>query len=152
MGVRIVENSATDLAVGDEQEPLEFVVTPELNEQYLYAVADYDPRYTVPGPDGASIVHPAVLLNMTSRTRSPSFALPEGWSSIHARDETEFLRPARVGETLTVRWTVVALYEKRGRPYQAVEAVVTDGQGRTVLRRIAHSTVARTEHALRRRA
>jgi acyl dehydratase len=148
MAVRHVDNAAADLRVGDEQEPLAFTVTPELNEQYVYAVEDYRPCYLRPGPWGAPLVHPALLLNMTSRTRSPSFTLPPGWSSIHARDETEFLKPARVGEALTVRWTVVDVYERKGRPYQAVECLVVDADGARVLRRVAHSTVSRPEKAV----
>lgn len=148
MGVRHVENSATELHVGDQQEPLEFAVTPELNQQYLYATADFHPRYIEDGPWGRPIVHPAVLLNMTSRTRSPSFRLPPGWSSIHARDETTFLAPARVGDRFKVAWTVIEEYERRGRSYQAVEVVVTDEDGNRILRRVAHSTVSRPEHAV----
>lgn len=148
MSVRHVDNAAMDLVVGDEQQPLAFAVTPELNEQYVYAVQDYRPCYLKEGPWGAPMVHPALLLNMTSRTRSPSFKLPPGWSSIHARDETEFLNPARVGDTLTARWKVVEVYERKGRPYQAIECLVVDATGERVLRRIAHSTVSRPDKAV----
>lgn len=148
MAVKAVENAQMDLQVGDEQAPLTFTVTPELNEQYLYAVADYHPRYVSEGAWGSPIVHPAVLLNMTSRTRSPSFKLPPGWSSIHARDETEFLKPARVGDTFTVTWKVVEVYERKGRPYQSVEIFVTNKAGERVMRRIAHSTVSRPDKAV----
>lgn len=148
MSVKIVENSALDLKVGDEQEQLVFTVTPELNQQYLMAVEDFHERYCRPGTWGDPIVHPSILLNMANRTRSPSFKLPEGWSSIHARDETEFHAPARVGDTLTVRWKVVECYERRGRPYQALEVLVTRPDGTLVLRRIAHSTVSRPDIAV----
>ena len=148
MAVKIVENSALDLNVGDEQAPLLFTVTPELNQQYLYAVEDYHPRYLEKGEWGEPIVHPAFLMNMSNRTRSPSFKLPAGWSSIHARDDTEFHSAARVGETLTVQWKVVECYERRERPYQALEVRITRPNGDLALRRIAHSTVSRQEKAV----
>lgn len=148
MAVRIVENTAMDLEVGDEQVPLEFTVTAELNQQYLFGLADFHPRYVEEGPWGKPIAHPALLLNMTNRTRSPSFKLPPGWGSIHARDETEFLAPARVGDTLTVCWTVVDVYERKGRPYQALESTVTNELGQRIMRRVAHSTVSRPERAV----
>ena len=148
MTVKIVENSALDLQVGDEQEPLVFTVTPELNQQYLFAVEDYHERYWARGEWGAPIVHPSILMNQSNRTRSPSFKLPKGWSSIHARDETEFHSAARVGETLTVSWKVVERYERRERPYQALEVRITRPDGQLALRRIAHSTVSRPDKAV----
>ena len=148
MAVKIVENSALDLDVGDEQAPLAFTVSSELNQQYLFAVEDYHPRYWSSGEWGEPIVHPSILMNMSNRTRSPSFKLPPGWSSIHARDETEFHSPARVGETLTVHWKVVERYERRERPYQALEVRITRPSGSLALRRIAHSTVSRPEKAV----
>lgn len=148
MAVKIVDNSALDLFVGDEQEPLVFTVTPELNQQYLFAVEDFNPRYLRSGAWGEPMVHPSILMNMSNRTRSPSFKLPPGWSSIHARDETEFRSAARVGETLTVTWKVVERYERRDRPYQALEVRITRPDGSLALRRIAHSTVSRPEKAV----
>ncbi len=148
MAVKIVDNSALDLKVGDEQAPLVFTVTPELNQQYLYAVEDYHPRYLEKGKWGDPIVHPSILMNMSNRTRSPSFKLPAGWSSIHARDDTEFHSAARVGETLTVQWKVVECYERKERPYQALEVRITRPNGELALRRIAHSTVSRPDKAV----
>lgn len=148
MAVKIVANSALELDVGDEQAPLVFTVTPELNQQYLFAVEDFHPRYWSSGEWGEPIVHPSILMNMSNRTRSPSFKLPPGWSSIHARDETEFHSPARVGDTLTVSWKVVERYERRERPYQALEVRITRPDGTLALRRIAHSTVSRPDKAV----
>jgi acyl dehydratase len=148
MAIKTVENSATDLAVGDQQAPLEFVVTPELNEQYVYAEEDYHPRYLTEGPWGKPLAHPGFVINMTTRARSPSFKLPPGWSSIHARCELRWFQPARVGDKLTVNWTVVDLYERKNRPYQAVEAVVTNERGEVIMRRVVHSTVSRPSNAV----
>ena len=121
---------------GFRAEPLEFVVTPELNQQYLYAQEDYSPVYL--GEDAK--VHPALLLNMSNTTRSPSHHLDTRSGNLHARDECQLLRPARVGDRFRVDWTVVEWYERRERPFRVTEAVVTDGDGQEVLRRRIHTT------------
>jgi hypothetical protein len=127
---------AQEWEVGFRAEPLEFTVSAELNQQYAYAQEDYDPLYV---GDGA-IVHPALLLNMSNTTRSPSHALDQRSGNLHSRDETWFLRPARVGSPLRVDWTVVEWYERKGRPYRVTEAVVTEADGGKVLRRRIHTT------------
>lgn len=138
----VMERTALDLTVGGQQEPLTFKVDAELNQQYLYSLEDFNLCYLREGSWGQPIVHPALLLNMTNRTRSPSFRLPQGYSSIHAKDETWFIAPARVGDVLTVSWTVVELYEHRGRPYQALDVLVVNQDGLQIMRRRVHSTIS----------
>jgi acyl dehydratase len=133
---------ASELGAGEELEPFEFVVTPELNQQYLYAEEDFHPRYWNETHAGPPIVHPSLLLNLSNHTRSPSFFLPPGWAGIHGADETSFLRPARVGERLKVTWRVIDAYEKRGKPYQKIEIRVVDEDGLAILRRIYEGTYA----------
>ena len=127
--------SAHQLQVGEEFEPFEFVVTPELNQQYLYAEEDFHPRYIEGGESTPALVHPGLLLNMSNNTRSPSFFLPEGWAEIHAAEETLYLRPARLGRRLRVTWQVVEAYKKRGRPWHVLDVRIVDEDGREILRR-----------------
>ena len=130
------EKIRTDqLKVGHEMERLEFVVTPEFNENYLDAVEDHHPRYTRETEFGPPVVHPALLNNYSNSTRSPSFYLPPGVGGIMAADETEYINPARVGKTLRVSWKVVDRYEKRGRQYLVREASIVDEDGTEILRR-----------------
>jgi hypothetical protein len=126
---------------GHEFEPLEFVVTPELNQQYLYAEEDFSPIYLEATSEGPPIVHPGLLLNMSNDSRSPSFSLPPGMAGLHARDETFFYNPARVGKRLRVTWKVVDTYEKRGRPYKIVECSVRDEDGVKIMNRLTHVTL-----------
>jgi acyl dehydratase len=130
------------MAVGDEFEPLEFLVTPELNQQYLFAQEDFHPRYIEEGEYGAPLVHPALLANMSSNTRSPSFQLPPGWAEIMAGDEVQYLNPARVGKRLRVTWKVVDTYHKRGRPWHVLDIRVVDEDGVRILRRRMTNTFA----------
>ena len=132
--------SANEWPVGFEADPLEFKVTPELNQQNLFAQEDFDPRYIEGGPTGQGIVHPSLLLNMSNTTRSPSYRLHAGIGGLHAREETTFLKSPAVGDIFTVNWTVVERYTKRDRPYAVVEVVVTNGDGEPVMKRLAHET------------
>ena len=136
------KKSAHLMDVGEEFEPLEFLVTPELNQQYLYAVEDYHPRYIEESEIGPPLVHPGFLLNMSNNTRSPSFHLPPGWAEIHAAEDTEYLNPAEVGKKLRVTWKVVRTFEKRGRPWHVLDILIVDEDGVEILRRKMTNTFA----------
>ena len=139
---RTVEKKRTDLLKpGDELEPLEFHVTREFNESYLYAVEDLHPRYQEATEARPSLVHTGLFVNYSNLTRSPSFHLPEGVSAIHTHEEAEFVGLGRIGETFRVTWKVVGSYERRGRPYQVMEALVA-GPGGAILRRTSTNTFA----------
>ena len=131
---------ADQVGIGQEFEPYEFRVTPEFNRQYLEAEEDYHPRYLQETDAGLPIVHPALLINHSNVTRSPSFHLPPGMAAIHAKEEVEFLNPGRVGKTFRVSWKVVDMYEKRVRPYQVKEALIVDEDGVEILRRMITDT------------
>ncbi len=140
-----MDKFAHELEPGDECAPLELVVSPELNQQYLFAQEDFDPRYLAPSASGPAEAHPALLLSLSSNTKSPSFRLAPGTGSIGAEDVVEFLVPARVGRMLRVTFRVVETYEKRGRDYQVTESLVTDEDGTAILRRWIHVTYFRRD-------
>ena len=123
-------------------EPFEFVVTPELNQQYLYAEEDFHPWYFKETEMGPPIAHPSLILNMSNGTRSPSFRLEAGQAGVHSRDETFFNTPAKVGSKLKVSWNWVEAYEKRERVFFVSEALVTDEKGAEILRRFIHNIIA----------
>jgi acyl dehydratase len=128
-------------------QPLEFTVTPELNQQYLFALEDFNPWYLQPSNEGAPLVHPGLLLNMSNGTRSPSYSTPAGRAGFHARDQAVFINPARVGDKLKVIWSSVGSYEKRGRSYSVSETVVTNQEDIEILKRFNHSTIASSEYS-----
>ncbi len=127
----------------DGFEPFTFLVTPELNEQYLYAVQDYHPRYLEVRGSGSPWVHPSLLLNQSNLTRSPSFGLKAGMAGVHAKEEVEFLNPGRVGKQFRVTWKVVEEYEKREKLYTVIETLIVDEDGREILRRKTHGVIAK---------
>jgi acyl dehydratase len=136
-----VERTPSDKqVVGHTLEPLEFTVTPEMNEQYLYGQEDYHPRYVERTPAGLPLVHPALLLNMSNMPRSPSFSVSPGLAAIHVGEQCEFLRPVRVGQPIKVTWVVRDAYEKRGRPYRVYDALITHAAGEPIMRRRIENT------------
>ena len=128
------------MQVGESYAPLEFTVTPSMNELFLYAIQDYHPRYWRETAEGPPIVHPVLLLQMSPRTRSPSWNLAPGMGSVLGREHSEFLAPGRVGCAFRVEWRVLEVYEKRGRPYHNTETLIYDDGGVLILRRQLHST------------
>ena len=129
------KKSTDQLEVGEELEPLEFVVTPEFNKQFLDALEDHHPRYLQETKLGPPVVHPGLLVNYSNRTRSPSYYLEPGVATVHAKEEIEFINPARVGKKLTVSWKVSEKYEKRGRLYSVVDVLIKDEDGMEILKR-----------------
>jgi len=122
-------------------EPIEFLVTPELNQQYLFAEEDFHPRYIEETEIGPPIVHPGLLLNMSNPTRSPSFASDIGPVGIHSRDEAFFLHPARVGKRVRVTWKQGEPYVKRDHYYKVFQTHVVEEGGLMIMKRICHGLI-----------
>lgn len=77
-----------EMLAGECYAQLEFTVTADLNQQFLYAVEDYNPLF-IDGRDGRPpMVHPVLLMHMTPRTRSPSYRQAPGMGSAFARDRS----------------------------------------------------------------
>jgi hypothetical protein len=138
---------AHELEPGDEYAPLEFAVTAEMNQQFLFAQEDFDPRYLAGHAGRPALVHPAILLQMAANTKSPSFKLAPGTGSILAEADTTFHSAVSIGTKLVVRWRVTERYEKRGRSYYVMLAEIADEHGTPVLRRALHLAFPRRESA-----
>jgi hypothetical protein len=131
---------AHELLAGESYQPLDFLVTADLNQQFLYAVEDFNPVF-VDGKGGRpALVHPVLLMHMSPRTRSPSYRQAPGMGSAFARDRSTYLRRAFVGSRFRVTWLVTDTYEQRGKIYQDYIAQICDEQGECVLRRELSST------------
>ena len=131
---------AHEMQAGDRYAGLEFTITADLNQQFLYAVEDFNPLY-LDGRDGRPpLVHPVALIHMTPRTRSPSYRQAPGMGSALARDSGVYSAPAWVGTPLRVEWLVLQTYEQRGKIYQDYLATVHDDGGREIFRRETSAT------------
>lgn len=133
------ENDIENLKKRMKYQPLILKITPELNEQYLYAEQDYAERYVSGGTDGKVYAHPALMLHQSLATRSPSFSLPPNMAGVHAVDEVEWFGAAEVGRTYTINWEFTDIYEKRGKVYLVSSAIVTDQENNVIMHRNMHS-------------
>jgi hypothetical protein len=123
-------------------EPWIFKVTPEWNDQYLFAEQDCKSRYMEDTDMGPALVHPGLLLNQSLVTRCPSFHLMERMASVHSMDELEWINPPLVGKTFTVTWELDSIYDKRGKLFSSVLATIVDEDKKVILRRKAHGVFA----------
>lgn len=78
-------------------------------------------------PPGATVVHHAHM---------KFDALPDLKVSIWAKSEHEFIKPMKVGSTITIRGRVVDKYTKRGRNYVVTEYETLDESGEVLLRSV----------------
>ena len=138
-------NTADRIAPGEALARREFVATPELNHLYAVAAGDEHPRYRSEPHNAEALVHPSLLLHQSNFTRLPAFCLPQGMACVQTEETVEFLHPASVGRRYTVSWKVTALFERRGRPYQVKEALITDETGLPILRRLVTDTYLRRQ-------
>lgn len=76
-------------------------------------------------PPGATVAHHAHM---------KFDALPDLKVSIWAKSEHEFIKPMKVGSTITIRGRVVDKYTKRGRNYVVTEYETVDESGEVLLR------------------
>jgi acyl dehydratase len=111
-------------------------VTPELNELYAYSLDDGHPWYSGPSPFGAPLAHPIALVQLGTRPVLRQFpvTVPEGQSSLHAKMDCEFLRPAFVGALYREEGRLAEKYVRRGRRYLVTEGRFLDEDGQEVLR------------------
>jgi len=126
--------------VGEELEPYECHITPDWNAQFVESLEAHYPRYHKGIDETPAFVVPGLLIANSNITRSPSLQLDPGMAAVMAKDEIQYLNPGRVGEKFKTTWRVTECFEKRGRPYQVVEALLVDEDGVQILRRkITHT-------------
>lgn len=137
-------------------EPLEYMVTPELNQQFCYGEEDFNPWYIEETEECPPLTHPGLILNWSNATRSPGFVRggPGREGGVHTQDESFWYNPARVGKKIKVTWPTdfSGYYERRGRTYSISEILVVDEDGREIVRRLSRATLATTPEQPYRKA
>lgn len=133
-------------------EPFEFTVDTDLNARYLESLEGHHLRYLRGRGGHPPLIPPGLLLNQSNTTRSPSYRVGPTEAGIHAKEETRFVNPAYVGKRLRVVWSFVERYERRGRIYTVTDAVITDEDGREIIRRRAWGTRSSDTAPIERRS
>lgn len=126
MQEEIEYNLPLDEAIPDErwETAAEFTVTRALNNKFIKSLEDDNPWYTSASPYGAPLAHPGLLFQMAFITMIKRFpvAAPPGQGSRHAKQESEFFAPARVGEKVRIEVRLIDKYFTRGKDYIVHEA------------------------------
>jgi acyl dehydratase len=104
-----------------------FELTPEAVRDYVAAVEDGAVTAL-----GKGAVPPMAIAAYAVRGLLSEMPLPPG--SIHAGQELEFLRPARLGDALSVTGRVLSAGERKGWTLATVALDVRDGAGEPVMR------------------
>jgi acyl dehydratase len=135
-----------DVELGTTDGPIPFVISRDLNEQYLYAQRDYNPLY-LGCEGGRDIAYPGAVLHgaSTGTLRHPTLAA--GWTRRVGRDEVEWHAPVYVDEPLEVTCTYVSFAERKGRPWLEREIVIRNAAGELKLIRRAHTAHLRKQAA-----
>ena len=131
-----------ELKVGWDCGSYEYRLTRGRILKYSEAVEDLNPWYEKDSPFGGPIASPTVCDN--DITRLPGWKVIRGGDLedpsnyrpgfLHAKQEYDFLNPARPGKKVKVSGRIVDKYVKRGREYVTVEALSVDEDGVPLLR------------------
>lgn len=113
----------------------EFVITRELNQRFMNCLEDHFPWYAENSPYGGPIAEPGVLHEMAFMAMMRRFPIapPEGKQSVHAKQESQFYYPPRVGTRVKIEVRLTGKFVKREKDYVIHEARLTDEGGRIFL-------------------
>ena len=120
-----------DLKVGDESGTIEYTITEAMVDRFAQAVDDHHDWYVKDSPFGGRIAPPPLTATDYQPTFVPKWGRIRG---LHAKQETEFISPLRVGSKIRVSGTIVAKYEKRERKYLEFEYRIIDEDGNEAIR------------------
>jgi acyl dehydratase len=126
--------SEASLAPGTILGTVPFPLTAEALGAYLDAVGEPGAFYAAEG-----IAHPGLILRQCNQALVQNVVLGP-W--IHTGSRVRGLRPARLGEALTVRARVVANETRKGHRFVDLDALVLGGDG-TPVAQVAHTAIWR---------
>ena len=118
--------SLDTLAKGHELPPFTFELSPEWVREYVAAVED-----EAIGVLDEGLVPPMAVAALGVRSLLDGAKLPPG--AIHLGQEMSFLRPARVGERLSISARVVSRGERQGWVLMSIELAVEGEDGGPVM-------------------
>lgn len=116
-----------NLRVGDKAGPIQYVITPEIIDAFADATEDFGPWHMEDSPFGGRIAH--VTLNITDYSLILSKAHGGFHTGLHSRQASEFFYPMKLGDTITARGEIIALFQRRDRDFYTFcyDAVNQDG-------------------------
>lgn len=122
-----------DVQVGYTDPPVSGTLAREQVAQFVDAVEETNPLFwddeAAERSEWGGIIAPCTASQLYGRYEGPH-KVPAG--SVHAKQYYAFHHPARVGDTLTSKTTIVDKYIKRERRYVVKETVSTNQDGQVI--------------------
>jgi len=125
-----------ELKIGDKYGPVEFDTSAGAIGQYCAEMGDHNPIYLKESPFGVPVVPP--LLSATLLGLRMIGTKYDSHATVPTQLIQKNIRPAKVGEKLTLSGTLIDKYIKRGLEYAVIESVLTDEKGKVVRRVTDH--------------
>lgn len=125
-----------ELKIGDKFGPVPFDTSQKAVKAYCDEMKDHNPIYLEDSPFGGPVV--PQLLSATLLGLRMIGTKYDSHATVPTRLIQKNIRPARVGEKLTLSGTLIDKYVKRGLEYAVIESVITDEKGNVVRRVIDH--------------
>lgn len=116
----------------------DYVISPQMVQEYADAVQDHHPWYFGSSPFGAPVA--PGLIRHSEMFVDRRWYLPNIYGNLHAKQEWELFAPISVGEHLSAHSLVVDRYRKRGRDYVVNEVLCIGDDGRVRVRSRTHQS------------
>jgi hypothetical protein len=123
----------------------DYVISPQLVQEYAEATQDKNPWYFGSSPFGGPVA-PA-LIRHSEMFVDRRWYLPNIYGNLHAKQEWELFAPIMVGEHISAHSLVADRYIKRGRDYVVNEVLFLGDDGRVRLRSRSHQSFLRDSGA-----
>ena len=122
-----------EVPLGHSDAPYSSTLTRGQVDKYVAAVEETNPLFrddqAAKRSEWGGLIAPCTASQLYGRREGPRKVAA---GSIHAKQYYEFNHPARVGDTLTCKTTVVDKYIKRERKYAVQETVTTNQNGQVI--------------------
>ena len=115
-GQEIKQFDYDKLEIGEELGTYEYVLTPEMLDNFRTAVNDPDASFPT-----LAVKHDATSFAMVYEDNT---------GGVNAANEVEFFNPPIPGKTIRVTGRVADKYLRRDKPYMVIEATAVDEDGR----------------------
>jgi acyl dehydratase len=116
----------------------DYVISPQLVQEYAEATQDKHPWYSGSSPFGGPVA--PGLIRHSEMYVDRRWYLPNIYGNLHAKQEWELFAPIMVGEHISAHSLVVDRYIKRGRDYVVNEVLFLGDDGRVRLRSRTHQS------------
>jgi acyl dehydratase len=120
-----------DIEIGEELEA-SYELNLDLVREYAQGIGDHNPWFLEDcQPLGGAVAHPTLIAYKNLQLVKSKYSLA---GCVDVSHEIQFLRPARVGQTIQLKGRLVDKYIKREREYLVVEYLAMDEQGNELCR------------------